>query len=538
MPQTSSVGGSRDGAAGAGSRPKATAVLAWEDDPLSEGAVPVERPVPVLSKGRLKLAIDLAQPPPGRYEPGTAEFRYWTAADALARAVQFWAPMLPRGTTWQRGAELAVRLDAGDTLDALYNRDSLCFFHANVKGHTIYTGESPDVVTHEAGHAVLDAIRPQLWDAMSGEVAAFHESFADISALLTALQLPSIQAAVLADTGGVLNRSSRLSRLAEQLGWAIRQRQPCSVEGDCLRSAVNCFIYQPPELLPIVAPAVALSSEPHSYSRVFTGAFWITLTGMAHAIVRPADANALKVASVDAGRLLVAAVRAAPIVPDYMAQLAGHLLAADRQLFDGKYATAIRNGFVLKGVLAASAVPGGDTLDRAAAVGRSPRRPRPELPELSLNGRDIGLGDRPILCRAAAEAPRLAVAALANDGGPAAAASAEESARNFLRELIARDRVAVPGTDPGERLHTHEILDQGGVLRVVRRLVDDAESPPPPAPKRPASDDEARFVQALIARGEAARAVDGMLPDGATHEIVEDDDGRISVVRRRFSSRD
>ena len=44
-----------------------------------------------------------------------------------------------------------------------------------------------------------------------------------------------------------------------------------------------------------------------------------------------------------------------------------------------------------------------------------------------------------------------------------------------------------------------------------------------------------RFVQALIARGEAARAVDGELPDGATHEIIEDEEGRITVVRRRFA---
>ena len=44
-----------------------------------------------------------------------------------------------------------------------------------------------------------------------------------------------------------------------------------------------------------------------------------------------------------------------------------------------------------------------------------------------------------------------------------------------------------------------------------------------------------RYVEALIARGEAARAVDGELPDDATHEIVEDEDGRVTVVRRRFS---
>jgi hypothetical protein len=54
--------------------------------------------------------------------------------------------------------------------------------------------------------------------------------------------------------------------------------------------------------------------------------------------------------------------------------------------------------------------------------------------------------------------------------------------------------------------------------------------------KGPEPDPEAtRFIQGLIARGEAARAVDGELPGHATHEIVEDEEGRISVVRRRFS---
>jgi hypothetical protein len=53
-----------------------------------------------------------------------------------------------------------------------------------------------------------------------------------------------------------------------------------------------------------------------------------------------------------------------------------------------------------------------------------------------------------------------------------------------------------------------------------------------------ADDDEtdaARFVDGLLARGEAARPVDGELPDGATHEIVEEDDGSVTVRRRRFS---
>lgn len=48
------------------------------------------------------------------------------------------------------------------------------------------------------------------------------------------------------------------------------------------------------------------------------------------------------------------------------------------------------------------------------------------------------------------------------------------------------------------------------------------------------STDRDRYIEALIARGEAARAIDGVLPDGATHEIVEDEHGNVTVVRRRF----
>ena len=458
------------------SRPKATTIRAWEDDPLAEGAAPVERPIPKFPKGKLTVSITGPQPPPGLYDPATPEFRYWTAADALIRGVAFWSTILPKGTSWQRGTELPAVLDAGDKLNAYYNRQNLVFFHADIRGKTVYSGESPDVLTHEMGHGILDAVRPQLWDTLSGEVAAFHESFGDMSAMLVALQMPSIQIDVLAATGGVLNRASRLSRLAEQLGWAIRQRQPCSAEVDCLRNAVNCFVYQPPEKLPILGPAVILSSEPHSYSRVFTGAFLVMLAGMVLIISRSPDGKVLEQASRDAARLLISAVQAAPVVPAYMAQVAAHILAADKELFDEKYASAIQNAFVGKGVLTATSVTGGGAaaLDvAAAAIARPPRRTEATLPQVTLAGHDFGLGDRPVLCQAAAESPRLAVTASADDGGPARAASPEDTARGFLRELIFRNRISLPGRDPADRTHSHEVVEEGGALRVVRRLVDE-----------------------------------------------------------------
>ncbi|MCA1843085.1 MAG: hypothetical protein LC792_07805, partial [Actinobacteria bacterium] len=298
------------------------------------------------------------------------------------------------------------------------------------------------------------------------------------------LQLPSVQTAVLGETDGVLNRSSRVSRLAEQMGWGIRQRQPCAAEPDCLRNAVNCFFYQKPEKLPILGPAATLTSEPHSFSRVFTGAFFTALAGMVTSISPSPDGEVLQEASADAARLLVAAVRAAPVVPSYMAQVAAHILAADRELFAGKYSAAIQKGFVGKGVLAPSSVSPGSVAAFAAAAAavrpdssrsRSSRRgaPAPDLPLVTLTGHDFGLGDRSILCHAATEPARLAVMSTSEDGGPAPATSPEDTARGFLRELIARNRLTVPGQVPGDRLHTHEVVEEGEALRVVRRLVDE-----------------------------------------------------------------
>ena len=188
--------------------------------------------------------------------------------------------------SWQIGKVLPVVLDDGVDLNAFYTRGGfgdgpgLHFFHQAVSGRTYFSGESPDVVCHEMGHAVLDALRPQLFDAQTIEAAAFHESFGDMSGILSALQVDSFRQDVLRETDGVLNRSSRLSRLAEQLGAAIRIQHPDAVDTDCLRNAANSFFYRDPQTLPPSAPANQLSSEPHSFSRVFTAAFLDVLAAM------------------------------------------------------------------------------------------------------------------------------------------------------------------------------------------------------------------------------------------------------------------
>jgi hypothetical protein len=52
---------------------------------------------------------------------------------------------------------------------------------------------------------------------------------------------------------------------------------------------------------------------------------------------------------------------------------------------------------------------------------------------------------------------------------------------------------------------------------------------------QPQIDEETQesYVRGLLVRGEAARSVDGKLPPGATHEIVEEREGELPKVRRR-----
>ena len=54
--------------------------------------------------------------------------------------------------------------------------------------------------------------------------------------------------------------------------------------------------------------------------------------------------------------------------------------------------------------------------------------------------------------------------------------------------------------------------------------------------EKPSSTHEAAYIETLIATGEAAPLTKGgKLPAGATHVIVEDEQGHVKAVRRRFS---
>lgn len=494
--------------------PPPALINTWDDDPFSE-EVPTRNPVaaatisqPVsapLTNADLAWRIGGDPPPAGLHEPGTPAFRYWTVQECLAGSVGHWTALMPDGTRWSTlQSPMRVTLVAGDDLNANYTRRfGLRFYRRDVGATEIFSGESPDVVRHELGHALLDALRPELFDAASAEVDAFHEAWGDMTAALSALRRPSYRQQILTETGGRLRANSRLSRMAEQLGWGIRQSFPDAVDRDCLRNAANRFSYVPPGSLLSTSPMAGLSSEPHSFARIFTGAFLDALAAMV-GVSGKADDATLDTVSQDLGQLLVDGVLTAPVTPTYYSQVAAAMVQAATQRKDGLYHSALLGAFVGRGILdlvaardlegadvptlqpvagAAAAVAPGAGSSLVLGYGAAPSdgyrfdaASAPTLPQETVHAEFL---DRPVTCRVAAEPARFAVSPF-TVGSDAPTADATESARQYLATLIQLGRIAPgpaagmvrgPVTDEGrEERHTHRLDESDDGALVLSRI--------------------------------------------------------------------
>lgn len=175
---------------------------------------------------------------------------------------------------WAMVKRLNVDPAAGIQANAFYDRDGLKFFYFKDKnGKDIYTCLSSDIASHELGHALLDAIRPEFFSSASSEVWAFHESFGDVVSILVSLNHPEVVKVLMQETGGDLRKANVISNVAEEFGKSLGM-----IGG--LRNANNSFKYVKPELLPKNAPNDQLSSECHSFSRVMTGTFYDLLVDL------------------------------------------------------------------------------------------------------------------------------------------------------------------------------------------------------------------------------------------------------------------
>ena len=316
----------------------------------------------------------------GVFAPGTAGFLFWQCREAGILAVSAFEAAAGNLTRWQGNRKkLPLLQDAGIDVNAFYDRASFSFFHRAIQGQTVFSGASTDVVAHEVGHGILDALRPDLWDAPFLETGAFHEAFGDCIAILTALEDRQTRDKLLAVTT-TLRKKNFVESTAEELSDAIRRLVPTHNAAEP-RHAFNAFQFQLPETLPDDGGPGELINEVHSFGMLFSGCFYDLIAGLFAAQASRTQATLLTSARV-ACQLLIGGVKTALITPRFFQSVGRAMVLADEQDHGGANREAIKAAFAghaiqlgANALLAPTAVlEGAAPAGRAAAIGTRTRR--------------------------------------------------------------------------------------------------------------------------------------------------------------------
>ena len=201
---------------------------------------------------------------------------------------------------------------------------------------------------------------------------------------------------------------------------------------------MNRFSYEDPISLPPIAPASQLSSEPHSFSRVFTGAFYEALGGMLAAIASnpsaPSHEELHSVAN-DFASILVNAIIRAPVVSNRFAQVAATMVQLAGNV-DFNYPAILKGVFVRRSIRSLDTATTVELVHKSmAAMARSDGQQREPLARAALSGTQYGL-ERPVLVETPSQARRFAVTAAAGNADPIEPASAIMAAKAFLDDLF------------------------------------------------------------------------------------------------------
>lgn len=128
---------------------------------------------------------------------------------------------------------LSIVAHAGEKANAVYLRKSrrikLYYYDPEAPEDgspprpRVYLCRSLDIVAHECGHAILDAIKPKLYDAKEGQPGAMHEAFGDLTALFLTLTQLDLCERVVAESKGNLRAVSVkwVTAMGEEFGAAM-----------------------------------------------------------------------------------------------------------------------------------------------------------------------------------------------------------------------------------------------------------------------------------------------------------------------------
>lgn len=292
------------------------------------------------------------------YLPGTAEFDQVNAFYYTTFTLRMYERYAKRTIPWSFAAS-RIRIDphVGHNANAFYDeQNQMLGFHTFTHDdRELSTAQSADIVSHEAAHAILDGMRDLYNESFGLGTRAFHESFSDITTVLVALHDDSLIRRLLKWTNGNLRMTTFVTEVAERLVELVQGGDAYLSEHTLyLRNAFNQFKALPFDDLPF-APSdpLELSRQEHSYSRLFSGAFYDILVGIYETMKAngTADYVALYRARDLTGQLVMMAVEAGPVGEMDFADMARTILSMDDILYEGRHNDVIKRVFADRGIL-------------------------------------------------------------------------------------------------------------------------------------------------------------------------------------------
>ena len=278
---------------------------------------------------------------------------------ATAKTINAFSDAIGQPLKWAfSGDKLKINPDAGEDFNAYYSRDeaSVNFFHGTdpKTSQVLYSGNSGEVVSHEVGHAMLDAIRPGYFESWTPDAGAFHEAFGDMMGMMMAFKDDRAVKQAAQQTGGDLTKQNCIAATGEQLGIGINDYVGQNATGgDYVRNAINSFKWVDPNTLPSNAPNDQLSSEVHSFSRLWSGAFYDIVAGVqARNMAAGMDAEtALKATGDEMLKVLANGMKDAPQGDFTFRDMANAWVAADQKYNNGADADLMTKVFTDRGIL-------------------------------------------------------------------------------------------------------------------------------------------------------------------------------------------
>ena len=349
-----------------------------------------------------------------------------------------------------RSEKIKINPDAGKDFNAYYSRQSASvnFFHDTdpKTNKVVYSGGSGEVVSHEAGHALLDGIRPDYLGTWSTDPGGFHEAFGDILAMLMVTQDDKAVEVVAKQTGGDLSKPNSLAQTGEELGAAINHSVGKNVTGgDYVRNAINKFVWQDPKTLPDRGGPDQLGSEVHSWSRLWTGAFYDVMKGMVDQNVKAgmSPSEAIRAAGDENLKLYGLLLKDAPRGEFTYQQMAQTLLKVDEKSNGGKNQELIRKVYTDRKILGPQAAE--VNLDSE----RDPEAPALRTVSVTLDGEGFGM-----FSGAKVETPVDGASPLYQD------VESKNRLKDNVQRMIAQGRILY--TEPNQKIEEKDLFDKGG----------------------------------------------------------------------------